>query len=200
MASDTSPEDGIEVSPYSGRLRKSEWSVRKVPMRAASEFIREHHYAHGHSNTATYLHGLFDRDQRLCGVAWWIPPTKSAALATCGDHPWTGVLALSRLACAPECPKNAATFLIGRSIRLIDRIRWPVLVTYADEWRGHTGHIYRASGWTYGGKTRPERTYVLGDRLIARKAGPRTRTHAEMLAMGARLVGSFAKHKYTKRT
>ena len=70
------------------------------------------------------------------------------------------------------------------------------MVTYADEWRGHTGAIYRADNWSYAGRTKPERTYVLDGRMIARKAGPKTRTHAEMLALGAKLVGSFAKHKY----
>ena len=30
---------------------------------------------------------------------------------------------------------------------LIDRSRWPVLVTYSDEGQGHTGHVYRCSGW-----------------------------------------------------
>lgn len=30
---------------------------------------------------------------------------------------------------------------------LIDRTRWPVLVTYSDEGQGHTGHVYLCSGW-----------------------------------------------------
>jgi hypothetical protein len=70
------------------------------------------------------------------------------------------------------------------------------LVTYADEWREHTGAIYRADNWGYVGKTRPERTYQIDGRMVARKAGPKTRTHAEMLGLGATLVGSFSKHKF----
>jgi hypothetical protein len=31
--------------------------------------------------------------------------------------------------------------------RLIDRTRWPVLVTYSDEGEGHTGYVYQCSGW-----------------------------------------------------
>jgi hypothetical protein len=30
---------------------------------------------------------------------------------------------------------------------LIDRTRWPVLITYSDESFGHTGHVYKCSGW-----------------------------------------------------
>jgi hypothetical protein len=70
------------------------------------------------------------------------------------------------------------------------------LVTYADEWRGHTGAIYRADNWTYCGKTAAESVWTLDGRMVARKAGPKTRTTAEMEAMGARLEGRFPKHKF----
>jgi len=158
-----------------------------------------YHYAGGASNTSTYLHGLFRRDAlfngECLGVAWWIPPTRAAAFATYPED-WRAVLALSRLVMVPEAPRNACSFLLARSMKLIDRAAWKCLVTYADEWRGHTGGIYRASNWIYVGKTKPERCYVKNGRMVARKAGPRTRTHAQMLALGAQCVGSFSKHKF----
>jgi hypothetical protein len=188
------------VSEYEDRLRKADWTVRPVSIEAARPFIEAEHYAKGASNTATYLHGLFRAEDTLfdnqCrGIAWWIPPTKGAAKATFPER-WQGVLALSRLAIEPGVPKNACSFLLARSMRLIDRELWPCLVTYADEWRGHVGTIYMASGWEPMGRTNPERVYVLNGRMIARKAGPRTRTHAEMLAMGAECPGAFAKRKF----
>jgi hypothetical protein len=97
---------------------------------------------------------------------------------------------------APEVPHNACTFLLARSRNLIDRVTWPCLVTYADTGQGHLGTIYKADNWTYCGLTRKERTYTVNGVMTARKAGGKTRTHAEMLALGAVLVGSFAKHKY----
>lgn len=185
--------------PSENRLRAKEWEVRTVDLQTASELVTEFHYSAGGANTATYRHGLFPLGsffERDCvGVAWWIPPTKSAALATFPDN-WQGVLCLSRLAIKPDAPRNAASFLMARSMALIDRARWPCLVTYADTWRGHTGAIYRATNWQYAGLTKPERTYVINGRMVARKAGPKTRTHAEMLALGAECVGSFAKHKF----
>lgn len=180
-------------------LLATDWVVRDVDLAIARELVERWHYSHGASNTATYLHGLWPRDsfwaQECVGCAWWIPPTKSAALATWPDN-WEGVLCLSRLVIVPDMPTNAASFLLGRSMRLIDRGRWPILVTYADEWQGHTGAIYRATNWRYVGKTRPERTYLLNGRMVARKAGPHTRTDAEMRELGAECVGAFAKHKF----
>lgn len=181
------------------RLRRAEWEVRDVPLELAQRMVAAHHYAKGGSNTATYLHGLFPVGELFteacAGVAWWIPPTKSAALAT---HPknWQGVLALSRLVIVPGVPKNACTFLLARSMRLIDRKAWPVLVTYAGEWQGHTGGIYRAANWRYVGLTKPEATFTVNGRMVARKAGGHTRTRAEMADLGAVLVGRFAKHKF----
>ncbi len=181
------------------RLKASDFEVRTVALTVATEIVRRFHYAGGAANTATYLHGLFRKgeifDGQCLGVAWWIPPTKSAALATYPKN-WQGVIALSRLAIDPSVPPNGCSFLIGRSRRLIDRERWPCLVTYADEWGGHEGGIYRATNWTYAGKTKPERTYTIDGRMTARKAGPKTRTHAQMLELGAICVGSFAKHKF----
>lgn len=181
------------------RLRRNAWEVRDADIGVARRLVTAEHYSRGASNTATYLHGLWPADEfwaeRCQGVAWWIPPTRSAAEATYPPN-WKGVLALSRLAITPATPKNAASFLIAGSRRRIDRERWPCLVSYADEWQGHTGAIYLADNWRFVGKTKPERVYVRNGRMVARKAGQRTRTHAEMLALGAECVGEFPRLKF----
>ncbi len=183
------------------RLKKSEWIVRDVAIGVARRLGEAEQYAAGASNTATFLHGIFRVgdffDEQCMGVAWWIPPTRTAAQATYPAN-WKGVLALSRLAIRPEVPRNACSFLLSRSRRLIPSDVWPCLVTYADQWRGHTGAIYRADNWEFVGMTKPERTYQINGRMVARKAGGHTRTHAEMLALGAVMVGAFAKHKFVK--
>lgn len=182
------------------RLRKVDWEVRPVSIDLARRMVRKHHYAKGASNTATHLHGLFLRgeifDEQCRGIAWWIPPTRSAAEATFPGR-WQEVLCLSRLVILPDVPRNACSFLLARSRKMINRNVWPCLVTYADEWRGHTGAIYRADNWVYVGKTRPEATFQINGRMVSRKAGPHTRTLDEMTSLGAVMVGSFAKHKFT---
>lgn len=187
------------MSDYSERLRKEDWEVKNISLEVATRIVRAFHYAKGAANTATYRHGLFRRgefwDENCQGVALWIPPTKAAAMATFPDN-WQGVLSLSRLVIVPGVPKNACTFLLARSVKLIDRKLWPCLVTYADSWRGHTGGIYKAAGWEYRGLTKPERTYTVGGVMTSRKAGPKTRTHAEMVALGGKPEGSHQKHKF----
>ena len=117
-------------------------------------------------------------------MAWWIPPTRSAAEATYPGNR-QGVPCLSRLVILPDTPKNACTFLLSRPRKTIDSKRRPCLVTYADDRKGHTGAIHLADNWQFIGKTKPGRTYTIGTRMTSRKAGGHTRTHAEMPAPGA---------------
>jgi hypothetical protein len=188
------------MKPVGEVISKSKYHVRTVPFSICKIMIERYHYAKGGSNTATFRHGLFCNDDVIecLGVAWWIPPTKSSALA---NYPlnWKGVLSLHRLVIAPGVPKNAASFLICRSIALIKRDpRWEFLITYADEWQHHTGVIYKASNWVYLGKTAPtEETFVDNNgRLVQRKAGPKTRTKAEMISAGFKPIGKWSRHRF----
>ena len=181
------------------RLRRAEWQVRSVDIVVARRLIVAEHYARRAANTAVYCHGLFRKwafwEEECEGVAWWIPPTRSAAEATYPAN-WEGVLTLSRLAIRPDVPVNAASFLVGASIRLIDRERWPCLLTYADTMMGHTGAIYRATNWRYVGMTNPESAFSIKGKLRSRKRGDQTRTRGEMMLLGAVDLGRHAKHKF----
>lgn len=188
-------------------LRKADWLVDTCALAQARELVERLHYAGGAANTATFRHGLYRRSEWPLvprGCALWMPPTRRAAEASLREagrpsSGWRGVLSLSRLVIEPGVPTNGASYLLGQSVRLIvGDSRWCLLVTYADEWQGHTGAIYRAAGWEYVGLTSPERVYVRDGAMVARKAGPRTRTHAEMLALGAECVGAYPKHKYRR--
>lgn len=195
-------EAGGGSIPTPTLFRKSDWWVKPVSLEKCQSLVRSLHYSRGGSNTAVYCHGLFPREAfweaECVGVAWWLPPTRTAA-ESFDKELWKGVLALSRLAIRDDIPKNAESFLIRHSMRLIDRKRWPILVTYADTWRGHTGAIYKAAGFVECGMSKPERRYVKNGRMVSRKSGPRTRTHAEMLAMGCECAGAFSAIRFMHR-
>lgn len=180
-------------------INRNEVVVETVPLSIVQRMVEEHHYARGGANTATFRHGLFYRGN-LIATAWWIPPTKAAAMANWkGD--WREVLTLSRLVCLPEAPRNTASALLSRSVRLIQQdARWAYLLTYADTWRGHSGAIYRACGWEYLGKTAPESVWVdPSGRMMGRKRGPKTMRKQDMLEAGFTHMGRFAKHRYGKK-
>lgn len=183
-------------------LRSADWEVRQVNDKTADRLVARLHYAGGSAKQSCYLHGLFEFgepwDENCMGVAHWLPPTRAVGKCLLPSNP-NGVLSLSRLCVEPSVPGNGATFLMARSMRRVDRARWPVLVTYADEMQGHTGRIYLATGWAFDGVTKPKAAWRRNGRLISTRNGTRTRTHAEMLAIGAELVGHFKKLRFVHR-
>lgn len=181
------------------KFRSADYEVKPIHITMARQFIEQHHYSGAMSNTGTHLHGLYLKNGiQLLGVAAWLPPTKVAAM-TVNKNNWRRVVALSRLAVHPRVPTNGASFLMAASIRLIEQEqKWVSLVTYADEFCGHTGAIYRAANWQYAGMTKPQpRWEDASGRQVAKRA-TRTRTKQEMIDAGYRMVGYFAKHKFIK--
>lgn len=181
-------------------LHAPDWQVFSIPNHAtAVRFLRDTHYAGGASNTSTYRHGLYRAGllvSDVAGVALWIPPTRTAAESIDHDR-WGGVLALSRLAVAEDVPTNGASFLLGRSMRLIDRRRWPILLTYADTAHGHTGAIYRATNWTCLGPVPAGDVWTTPTgQQVGRKRGGHTFTHGEMRDSGHTLVPAAPKIKF----
>jgi hypothetical protein len=181
-------------------LRKEDFIVGDIPMQRARQLVRRYHYAKGGSKTGVYYHGLYDRNlRRNVGVAWWLPPATLAAARRVYPSDPSRVLALSRLVIRPGYPTNSASFLLGRSIRLVrDDGRFDCLVTYADTRLGHTGTIYRATNWEYLGLTKKYVVWLdprTGQEVSKRK-GRRTLRKQEMLDLGFVYAGRFAKHRF----
>ncbi len=135
-------------------------------------------------------------DDTLAGVVWWLPPTR-VACESVNKAQWQKVLSLTRMVMVPGVPKNACSFLLARSVKLIRQDgRFVSLVTYADESQGHTGGVYHAAGWGYVGRTGPyPRWHDKDGKQVAQKATV-NRVKAVMESLGHVKVGSFYKHKY----
>ena len=187
------------TKPDTPVLKAKDYGIRDIGQAEALALVKQYHYAKGGSNTGVYRHGLYHRDNpdEILGVAWWIPPTKAAALSV--HEEWRRVLTLTRLVVKPEVPQNAASFLIARSIKEIKKDRkWVALVTYADEGQEHTGAIYRATNWEYVGtmKGHPVWRKPDGSHVSTKRAG-KNRTYAEMEALGYVKSPPTRKHKFT---
>jgi len=181
------------------RLIADQWDVQSVPLSVARDLVRSHHYAKGGSNTGVFVHGLIRRATGdLHGVAWWIPPTRVAAESV-NKEQWRRVLALTRMVITPGTPKNACSFLLSRSVKMIRKDgRFLTLVTWADEGEGHTGHVYRASNWSYLGANVGDERWIdpRTGRHVAKKSAGKSRTVQQMLELGYVRAGKTRKHKF----
>ena len=102
----------------------------------------------GSGSVFTYAFGVYEAGHIIAAYAWQPPPLPSA-MSVCKRAP-QAVLALSRMVAVPRAERHlnhVSRPLRHQMKRLIDRTRWPVLITYSDKSLGHTGHVYKCSGW-----------------------------------------------------
>ena len=113
------------------------------------DLCKRHHGYGSVGNNATYAYAVWESSLPVAAFIWQ-PPPPGAARSVCPEAP-QGVLSLSRMVAVPREERRLRHISkpLRRQMRmLIDRSRWPVLLTYSDEGEGHTGYVYKISGWT----------------------------------------------------
>jgi hypothetical protein len=136
--------------------------LRPTSIEVVRDLCRQFHGYGSAGNNATYAFAVFEDEQPVAAFVWQ-PPPPGAARSVCPEAP-AGVLALSRMVAVPRDARRLRH--ISKPLRkqmraLIDRTRWPVLLTYSDEGQGHTGHVYKCSGWAQ--TLRSKRTYFVNE-------------------------------------
>jgi hypothetical protein len=126
----------------------TQYELRPTTLSHVRDLCEQFHGYGSAGGVAVYCFGVWEGDALVAAYSWQ-PPPPGAAKAICPEAP-QGVLALSRMVAVPRDQRklNHVSRPLRRQMRrLIDRSRWPVLVTYSDEGQGHTGHVYKCSGW-----------------------------------------------------
>jgi len=153
-------------------LKAPAYDLRMVHISDVDRLCAAHHGYGGAGRIAVYAFGVFERGVLVAAYAWQ-PPPPGAARSVCPEAP-AGVLALSRMVAVPRSERllqHVSTPLRRQMRTLIDRGRWPVLVTYSDASLGHTGHVYRCSGWARGATRRARYHERDGKRISSYSAG-----------------------------
>lgn len=122
--------------------------IRPCKLIDVRELVERYHGYGSMSNWVSHAFAVYEAGRIVAAFAWQ-PPPMGAAKSACPEAP-LGVLALSRMVAVPKTErklKHISKPLIFQSRNLIDRTRWPVLITYSDESQGHTGYVYQCAGW-----------------------------------------------------
>jgi hypothetical protein len=125
------------------------FDLRPCSIAVVDDLCRRFHGYGGAGRAATYAFAVYEKGEPVAAYSWQ-PPPFGAARSVCPEMP-QAVLALSRMVAVPKSDralKHVSKPLRKQMRALIDRRRWPVLVTYSDEGQGHTGYVYACSGWT----------------------------------------------------
>ena len=127
-------------------------SVRKCSIVEVDDFIMAHYLAKRPAIVLLCLVAQIGSDPIGC-IVYSAPPREA-------DKRYGGkVWELARIYLLDEIPRNAETWLIGKSVKYIKRNHKDVahLLSYADPSAGHSGTIYKAANWRQDGRTDDER-------------------------------------------
>lgn len=132
-----------------GPLKKQEVKIRPVSYRIAMEMVVRNQYLH---RTAPVSHafGLFLPNflEPLGVVTYGVPVSSTLIRGICGDEQKHNVYELNRLWVDDRMGKNSESYLVGNTLKLLDR---EIIVSYADTKQNHLGVIYQACNFYYTG-------------------------------------------------
>lgn len=115
------------------------------------------HYAH-RMPSISFAYGLFDKEGEMVGVCTFgVPASPSLVKGAIGEEYKDNFLELNRLCVNDGLPKNALSFFVSQSLKMLPTPM--VVVSYADSGQGHHGYIYQATNWVYTGITKPHLEY-----------------------------------------
>ena len=125
------------------------YSVVKTDRKTITPFIEKWHYSHNINGCiADYCYALLDASGEMVGAMFYGRMAMANQWKRFSNDK-SQVIELRRLCCIDDTPKNAESFFIGRSLKLL-RKEWDgsIVVSYADKEHGHHGTIYKASNFT----------------------------------------------------
>lgn len=122
--------------------------VVKIDYNQTKDWLLKKHYAH-RIPSISYAYGLYRNDELLGIVTYGSPPSQSLCRGICGNEYSKFVVELNRLVINSTAPKNSASYLVGRSLKMLPRDS--IIVSYADTSMEHIGKIYQASNFIYTG-------------------------------------------------
>lgn len=142
------------------------WYVKQVTRKEVTEFIENWHYSKSINGCiADYCYALFDDNDIMKGAMFYGRMAMANQWKRFSDTP-KNVIELRRLCCVDDTPRNAESFFIGRSLKLLKN-DWGsgTVVSYADKEYGHEGTIYKATNFKMVGEIKGARVIVYNDKL-----------------------------------
>lgn len=132
-----------------------------ITKKIADEFVTKKHYSRRASIFWAGF-GLVENDQ-ITGIVVYGQPSPSIQKHAFKNRDFR-LYELSRLVIQSKT-KNAASFLVGNSLKLL---KSPcAVVSYADTAYNHCGIIYQATNWFYTGASKPhEKTYLVDGKKV----------------------------------
>jgi hypothetical protein len=137
---------------------KEKYKVKSILTDQCKEWLLKKHYLH-RMTSFTYSFGLFENNI-LVGVITFgnaVPLTMKKSLF--GENYMNLVYELNRLCTNDDLDKNATSFFVAESFKLLPKPL--IIVSYADKSVGHNGYIYQATNFIFTGESHTQLDWKL---------------------------------------
>jgi len=135
----------------------------------ANDMVEKNHYLHRKAQ-ASFAFGLYEIDGESTGlfvsdklvgcIIYGLPASPNVCRGICGEEYFNDVIELTRLWIDDSVGKNGESFLIGNTIKMIDK---KIIISYSEPDFGHVGTVYQATNWIYTGLTEKRTNRVAVD-------------------------------------
>lgn len=128
---------------------KALFYIEQVDYKTATKIIVDNHYLHRQA-PCSKAYGLYCKKcGNIIGVVMYGVSCSSTLLkGICGVEEQSNVYELTRLWIKDGTPKNTESFLIGNTLKLLDK---EIIVSFAEIQQGHNGTVYQATNFIYCG-------------------------------------------------
>jgi len=113
------------------------------------QIVKKYHYLHRVA-PCSMAFGLFERATNLivgC-ITYGVSSSSTLLKGICGEDEMHNVYELTRLWIKDGTPKNSESFLIGNTLKQLDK---EIIVSFSEKERGHIGTVYQATNFYYCG-------------------------------------------------
>lgn len=136
---------------------KENYYIKQIDYNTAMDIIVKNHYLHrkapcsiafGLFENSDYKINIFESGRIVGVIIYGVSCSSTLLRGICGDDESKNVYELTRLWIEDSTPKNAESFLIGNTIKKLDK---EIIVSFAEIEAGHSGIVYQATNFYYCG-------------------------------------------------
>lgn len=128
------------------------YEVKQIEYKDTKDFILKKHYAQ-RMPSISWAFGLFLKEEMVGVLTIGKPASHALCKGILGEDMAHKVYELNRLITNDGLKKNALSFFVGRTLKLLKE-KDLIIVSYADTGMNHHGYIYQATNFIYTGKTK----------------------------------------------
>ena len=121
--------------------------IKPIENKIAQNIVIKNHYLHRKA-PCSFAFGLFQNNEIVGVIMYGTPSSAPLRKGICGIEEKDNVIELTRLWIDDKIGKNAESYLIGNTIKKVDK---EIIVSFSEIEQGHIGIVYQACSFFYTG-------------------------------------------------